>query len=524
MLSLSKLMKVWFVTFLALTLVVGCSSGNTNGNTGNSAANNGTSVSNEKPSESAKNEEKLDISIAVRYWGGSPSWTDDHPTIKYLNDKFNINIKLLQINGPDYDEKLKVMAASGDLPDLYNIATPSMYINWQAEGAFADLSTRLQNYPNLSKTFSEDDVAVRVLNPSDKLYGLPEISWIARDTIQIRKDWLDNLGLELPSADEFTIDKFYEIAKAFATQDANQNGIKDEIGFAIVPAVMTYPLKYAFGIANGWTEKDGQLIPQQIQVDEWKAYLTFLNKAYQEGVLDQDFALRNSNDVEEMIKGNRLGLFLFRNTYKQLVGEIKKTFPETEPEVIPMAPPIGPNGDRGNGGYNIGLTKTVINAKASDAKIDRILQILDWWVTEEGTSVMKNGIEGVHYEKNAQGEYVITDRWEPDLPRNLNSNLFHRPGTDLNIYLWSDEQDVLDHQEYEALAKKYVVLNEAMGLEFYSDTYQKKAADLDAKFETALLKIIVGDQPIEYIEQASAEWLAGGGDQIIKEINEAAAR
>jgi len=34
----------------------------------------------------------------------------------------------------------------------------------------------------------------------------------------------------------------------------------------------------------------------------------------------------------------------------------------------------------------------------------------------------------------------------------------------------------------------------------------------------------VGDQPIEYIEQASAEWLAGGGDQIIKEINEAAAR
>ncbi len=38
----------------------------------------------------------------------------------------------------------------------------------------------------------------------------------------------------------------------------------------------------------------------------------------------------------------------------------------------------------------------------------------------------------------------------------------------------------------------------------------------------AVVQIIVGDKPIEYIEQASKDWLAGGGEQIIKEINEAA--
>ena len=50
-----------------------------------------------------------------------------------------------------------------------------------------------------------------------------------------------------------------------------------------------------------------------------------------------------------------------------------------------MAPPIGPKGLRGNNNNANGLTKVVINAKADAEKIDRILQIFDWWVTDEGT-------------------------------------------------------------------------------------------------------------------------------------------
>ena len=148
---------------------------------------------------------------------------------------------------------------------------------------------------------------------------------------------------------------------------------------------------------------------------------------------------------------------------------------------------------------------------------------MDWWVTDEGTSIMKNGIEGIDYTKNAEGKYAVTDRWEADNPRYLNSNLFNRPGTDFIIFLWTDQADIDRHEAYTELAKKYQWPNTAMGLEFYSETYKSKGVDLNTKFDEATYKIIVGEEPIDYIEQASKDWLAGGGEQIMKEINEAAA-
>ncbi len=187
-----------------------------------------------------------------------------------------------------------------------------------------------------------------------------------------------------------------------------------------------------------------------------------------------------------------------------------------------MAPPIGPKGFRGNNNNANGLTKVVFNAKADAEKIDRILQIFDWWVTDEGTQVMKNGIEGIDYTKNADGKYQVTDKWEANFPRYLNSNLFTRPGTDFNIFLWTSKEDIDRHNAYADLAKKYPWPNAALGLEFYSKTYKDKWTNLNTKFDEAVLQIIYGKQPIEYIEQASKDWLANGGEQIMKEINEAA--
>lgn len=510
-----KLLKVVTLLLLSLSLVVGCSAGNSGGNA--AKENTSTNTGEAPTAQAAKNEKKIPITIAVKYWSGA-KWAEDHPTIKYLNEKFNIDLKLQIINGGEYGEKFKVMAASGDLPDVYSIGG-SDFLNWQSEGAFVDLMPLLPNYPNLNKAYPADNEAVKMLNPSGKVFGLTNISWIVRDTVQIRQDWLDNLGIKLPTADEFTIDKFYEIAKAFATQDPDKNGVNgDTIGFTgSLPQI-----RNAYGIANEWMEKDGKLIPRQTQVEEYKAYLAFMKMAYDEGVLDRDFVLRKGNEVEDMMKGNKLGLFNYHNGYHLLQGDIKNANPNLNPVVTPMAPPIGPKGDRGNNANVNGLDKVVINAKADAEKIDRILQIFDWWVTDEGTSVMKNGIEGIHYKKNAEGKYEVTDKWESGFPRFLNSSLFTRPGTDFIIFAWSTEEDIQRHNAYTELAKNYPWTNNAGGLEFYSNTYKDKWANLNTKFEEAVLQIIVGKQPIEYIEQASKDWMANGGEQIIKEINEAA--
>jgi putative aldouronate transport system substrate-binding protein len=509
-----KLLKAIAGVLLSVSLITGCSTGN-----GGGSATKENEPTNTGAAQTAKNEKKIPITIAAKFWSGA-KWPEDHPTIQYLENKFNIDLKLQIINGGEYDEKLKVMAASGDLPDVYAVDAVT-YLNWQKQGAFVDLNALLPNYPNLNKAYPADNEAVKMLNPSGKTFGLTNISWIVRDTVQVRQDWLDNLGIKLPTADEFTIDKFYEIAKAFATQDPDKNGVNgDTIGFTgFLPQI-----RNAYGIANEWMKKDGKLIPRQAQVEEYKAYLAFMKKAYDEGVLDRDFVLRKGNEVENMMKGNKLGLYNYHNGYHLLQEDIKKANPSLNPVVTPMAPPIGPKGDRGNNANVNGLGKVVINAKADAEKVDRILQIFDWWVTDEGTSIMKNGIEGIDYKKNADGKYEVTDKWESDFPRFLNSSLFTRPGTDFIIFAWTSEEDIQRHKDYTELAKKYPWMNDAGGLEFYSDTYKEKYADLNTKFEEAVLQIIVGKQPIDYIEQASKDWMANGGEQIMKEINEAASK
>jgi putative aldouronate transport system substrate-binding protein len=511
-----KLLKAVAGMVLSVSLVTGCSSGNSGGSRAEENAPTNTGAA--PTAQAAKNEKKIPITIATKFWSGT-KWTEDHPTIQYLNKKFNVDIKLQIINGPEYNEKFKVMAASGDLPDVYSVDDPATFLNWQSEGAFVDLMKLWPKYPNLSKAYPLDHEAVKMLNPSGKLFGIPSISWIVRDTVQIRQDWLDNLGIKLPTADEFTIDKFYEIAKAFAKGDPDKNGVNgDTIGFTgTIPQI-----RNAFGIANDWMMKDGKLIPRQVQVEEYKAYLAFMKKAFDEGVLDKDFVLRKGNEVENMMKGNKLGVFNYHNGYALLQADIKKANPSLNPVVTPMAPPIGPKGFRGNNNNANGLSKVVFNTKADAEKIDRILQIFDWWVTDEGTNVMKNGIEGIHYTKNADGKYQVTEKWDPDFPRYLNSNLFTRPGTDFILFLWTSKEDIDRHNAYTELAKKYPLPNAALGLEFYSKTYKDKWTNLNTKFEEAVLQIIYGKQPIEFIEQASKDWLANGGEQIMKEINEAA--
>jgi len=59
-------------------------------------------------------------------------------------------------------------------------------------------------------------------NPSKhgKVYGLYRSRPLGRNGMMIRQDWLENVGLQPPK----TIDDFYNILKALATQDPDKNG------------------------------------------------------------------------------------------------------------------------------------------------------------------------------------------------------------------------------------------------------------------------------------------------------------
>ena len=131
------------------------------------------------------------------------------------------------------------MLAAGDTPDLIigvNAITDSDLATFRT--LFEDLSDDMDALPNVQAMFEEVDGAEAMATQADgAVYALPSWKefWPQAITRQyINQQWLDNLGLEMPT----NWDELFDVLVAFKEEDANGNGDpNDEIPFDWAPVV-----------------------------------------------------------------------------------------------------------------------------------------------------------------------------------------------------------------------------------------------------------------------------------------------
>ncbi len=504
-----KKISLLLCAFTAFALVfAGC--GDKGGGGGESPA---ASPSSGGATQSDDTSKKLTLTMMVSTAAGG-GWTDDHPMVKYLNEKFNIDLKFQWVPGDSYNEKLNVLAASNNFPDLFQIWDASTYSKWMQKGVFLDLQPLLADYPNLVGNVTEE--AMAMMNPKGKVFGLPMYAPAFRSNLSIRQDWLDKLGLKTPG----TVDEFYEVAKAFATKDPDGNGRPDTIGFSMSVSNsgdilgIDY-LKGAFGLANRWKDDNGTLVAMQTQAEEWKALATYLRQAYSEGVLDKDFPVNKERDPWNKLEGNTNGIAEVNpnEVYKQSVPTLQKLAPEAD--IVQLDPPAGPTGLRFANTIT-STTKIVLNAKLDEEKQKRILQVIDFMFSDEGYIWSKNGIEGIHYTKNGD-TYEKLDAFDNDRPQILSTWFIRRFDPGIQIRLWDDKDYVDKVLAWFEKTEPYAWTNPAAGL--ISETFSKSGIQLDQKFSAAIVKVITGSAPVESIDDAVKAWRDGGGDKIIEETN-----
>lgn len=460
--------------------------------------------------------EKLDITImAQSYQGGG--WPDNHPIIDYLNKKFNIDLKIQWIPSDTYSEKLNVLAASGSFPDAYLLARPE-YLKWRDKGLFLDLKPLLGKYPNLTKYLGGDE-ALQFMNPKGKYYGLPYYTIETRDSLGIRKDWLDKLKLPMP----VTTDDFLKVTTAFATQDPDGNGKNDTYGFSAVVAPSNTDiqgidqLKMAFGLVNGWGLKDGKMINWLSQTKELKDFAAFMNKAFVSGALDKDFVVNKSKDPQDKYKAGKVGTLMVvpTNVYQDVIPAVQKVDPKAD--TVQLLPPKGPNGQQGTKTTPT-TSKIVINSKIDQKKQERILKMFDYFVSDQGNLEMKNGLEGVHYKKEGD-KYVELPAFETDRPYLISTWLLRRYDPNIQIRLWDDQAMANKVSTWFKNNEPFRMPDAAAGLESETDT--KLGRTIGAKVVEAVVKVIVGEQPPESIDKAVEQWKKDGGDKITQEYNDA---
>lgn len=259
------------------------------------------------------------------------------------DEQLNVTLEYLWTAPNDqYANKWNLAIASGDLPHMAMVPLDVFAMLAEAD-MLADMTDLFETYASplyKEAAYADDGLAMKFSTIDGRLMGLP-ITGAQADNqpmLFIRKDWLDNLGLEAPK----TMDEFYEVAKAFRENDPDQNGEKDTWGWAASDYMNPVTCDMG-GFFNGfnayndiWIEKDGELVWSTIQ-PEAKDALVMLNKMYEEDIIAPDFAVKSPWDVAEGIVSEEIGMvYGIFWTPMHKIGTNLENNPEAEWIVVPI--------------------------------------------------------------------------------------------------------------------------------------------------------------------------------------------
>ncbi len=244
---------------------------------------------------------------------------EDNVYTRYLQELLNIKTELILKGDETNYSALEALAVSGgELPDVMMINDAELLSTMVAYDMVEDLTPYYETcFSNkireIYDSYGDDRFAAVTFD--GKIYGIPETDiYSSANFIWLRKDWMDELGLEAPE----TIDDVGRIVKAFVEQDPGNNGEGQTVGLLCDRQLMAdtskcynvVPLFAAFGAYPGiWMEKEDGTIAYGSVLPETKAVLEKLREWYQNGILDREFLLRTTNNNAKLVSEGKCGSF-----------------------------------------------------------------------------------------------------------------------------------------------------------------------------------------------------------------------
>ncbi len=419
-------------------------------------------------------------------------------------------------------DKLNLIMASEQEYDIVSyIGDVALVMNFAQNGALVDINPYLDSAPNLKNAIS--DYARETFSIDDSLYaiGMENISFDGlgevRETLFTRQDWLDDLGLKVPT----TTDEFVEMLRAFKDYD---NGTGTKVIPMTLPGnrVILSGLTGAFGIPNEWNEIDGELV-NWITDPRMKDYLAFLKGLYEEGLLDAEFPANKVENQKEKYTNGTAGVAYFGYwDCPSLYDTMDQTQPDHVQAFIPYL--VGPNGDAGIGtNVNSGFDRISFIPKASQ-HVDDVFNFINIQLEEENFRTVTIGKEGVHFTQDENGDYwPIKPTFFDERSLSNNYNIGRLP-----IYptywmcrakkddrQWNCWQHLNQNEEVKAVNTVCV----ASGVPSFPETSKNKQS-LDQMVLDQQIKIIAGTESVDSWDAFVEEWRAAGGDAMIKEYND----
>lgn len=410
-----------------------------------------------------------------------------------------IKLEHTYVTGNEYNSKIEMDYAADTVPDVFDLSS-TYYSKYIAEGAVADLTDLVHEsglYDQVDESLWEQ------VSYNGRIYGVPKEVPQACGTY-MRKDWLDRLGLEVPT----TYEEFINVLEQF-----RDNIPECQVPYT-APGLVTaqYIPDFYQGAYCGFTKVDGKWV-DGMQEPEMAAALQNMQDAYKEGLLDMEAITNTTATARDAWNSGNTGAFCYwtGNWGQQLTEQLQKNVPDAEVICIPAI----------EGASYLYSTPSVhvINGRLSDEEIAQVFKYFIHYMHDggEGQVLFEFGVEGVHWEQDGDHVKMLPSLSDPTVTLN---KAYVLPSSRITELQEADKK-----MEYVKAYTDSLAVTDACAKQQYfqpvSVTYNVCAADLQTIRENTVAEIVTGNVSVEEgLQNYKDQVTALNMDQILVEMNQ----
>jgi putative aldouronate transport system substrate-binding protein len=464
---------------------------------------------------------------------------NDNPWTRAYKDKYGVQAeKLWEVPGDQYQQKLNLTIASGDLPDFF-MATPPQFAQLLAAGTIQDLTDMYAKFATertKALLYEGGDTAMKSSMINGRLMAIPYILPTKEGSplLWLRTDLLKKYNLGEPK----TLQDQLAIVETFGKNNIYSFSVDKLLGgtSGFFNSYHAYP--------NIWLkDSSGKLVYGSVQ-PEIKQPLEQLQKMYKAGQLDPEFGVKDPAKARELVVAGKVGMIYGAFSSGAVpLQQAKEQNPDSDWKAYHL-PSV--DGQRAVPQVNEPEVNGYFVAKKGFAHPEAMFMLLDFWIQAFYTTTSDDVYDQYNNTKdniaNWQHNVIQSDRAWKNIDEGLSvANLVDAKGQGAENATPEERQvygkcqqwlggDIKNWSWYAMFGPggSSIVANDYRQNNWYQEsaffgaptaTMGTKLSSLQDLQAQEFTKIIQGAALAEF-DSFVANWKKQGGDQITSEVND----
>ena len=341
------------------------------------------------------------------------------PTFDQWQEATNVKLDFTLIGEETYGTTISLVWAAEDYYDFFCNGEQNYSAGADAavdEGVLLDLAPYLEEHaPDYNAILNRfPDFRTELTSSEGYILSFSEYCEYSDNGVAIRKDWLDQVNMEVPA----TMDDVWDVAQAWKTELGIRNPVMWNADLS------SFFGWNAFGVAGPgrndvpWQiDEDGKTVVCSMKLPGYKECLQWMHDAFAEGLVTDDFMNVMNIAFDEYVYANETGMVSTNSNLLAGGGAERSGQPTYDLRAIPD--PMKEKGMENTlAKTSGGVGASAIAVSAQTKYPEECVEFMNWLYTPEGILVSCFGVEGetFYYDEEGVPHYTDVILNDPNMP------------------------------------------------------------------------------------------------------------